>query len=76
MGPGVYSSLPSVTNPMLLVGGLNDTVVPAQNVRVMAESLPDSWLALFPGKHAAYLENEGSFLELYETFYDVYGVTQ
>ena len=68
--------MPSVTNPMLLVGGLNDTVVPVQNVRVMAEALPDAWLAIFPGKHAAYYENEDSFMELYETFYDVYGAKQ
>jgi pimeloyl-ACP methyl ester carboxylesterase len=59
---------------MLLVGGLYDPVVPVDNVRVMAEALPDAWLGIFPGKHAAYYEFENNFIELYENFYDVYGV--
>jgi pimeloyl-ACP methyl ester carboxylesterase len=73
---GVIGKLSAVTNPVLLVGGLNDPVVPPANVRLMAQRIAKSWLTIFPGRHGALLEWANTFTALFEEFYSVYGNVQ
>lgn len=72
--PGVLGKLSAVSNPVLLIGGLNDPVVPPANVRLMAQRIPKTWLSIFPGRHGALLEWGTAFTTLFEDFYSVYGV--
>lgn len=69
---GVFNSLKTVQNPVYLIGGLSDQLVPVDNVRKMASQLPISWLSIFPGKHGALLQNQDMFLSVYDEFLNVW----
>lgn len=44
-----WDGLTSITNPVLLMTGDKDIVVPGQNSIIMAGRIPGAWLAQFPG---------------------------
>lgn len=44
-----WNSLGSIKNPVLLMTGDTDAVVPGQNSVIMAGKIPGAWLAQFPG---------------------------
>lgn len=44
-----WDKLGSIKNPVLLMTGNKDLVVPAENSAVMAGKIPGAWLAQFPG---------------------------
>lgn len=67
------AQLSSLNTPVLMIGGSSDEVVPVDNLREMARHLPTSWLAIFPGRHGAFLEYQDQTLALFNNFYEVYG---
>ncbi len=47
--PGVTERLAELRMPVLVAAGLEDVVIPAANALALAEGIPQSWLARFPG---------------------------
>lgn len=47
--PGVSGRLGELRMPVLVAAGLEDLVIPAANALALAEGVPQSWLARFPG---------------------------
>ena len=65
----VYDLLPHADNDVLLVAGLLDQVVPADNSRVMADRLRRPWLITYPdAAHGALIQHQTSFLRVLDTF--------
>lgn len=75
LGVGVYDLLPGVDNPMLLVGGSEDGLVPPQNLQIMAAELgPKVALWVYPNtRHGVIQQNTDSVLALVEAFLSQYG---
>lgn len=53
--------LPSIACPTLLIGSLNDPVVPIEEVRRMRELLPRAQLVELPGAHLSNIEQPDAF---------------
>ena len=53
---------------VLLVVGLEDQVVPADNSRAMASRLERPWLVLLEGGHAAFVQHQPTFLQVLDAF--------
>lgn len=58
-----------IPNPMLVLNGEDDQLVPAENAEVIAGAIPGSRLEIFPGGHAWFLEYPGEALGLLVEFY-------
>ncbi len=47
--PGVGDALPGIVAPALFVTGTEDVISPPENALLLAQDVPGSWLARFPG---------------------------
>ncbi|KAL6785898.1 hypothetical protein ACKKBG_A00610 [Auxenochlorella protothecoides x Auxenochlorella symbiontica] len=54
---------------ILVIGGLLDIVVPAQNQKLVGQVLPSAWMAIFQdSSHATFFQHWGTIRELLEVF--------
>ena len=68
-GSAANERLASITAPTLVACGGEDRVIPPGNAMVMANHLPDSWLARFPGAgHAVMAQEARPLCALLDTF--------
>jgi pimeloyl-ACP methyl ester carboxylesterase len=71
---GVVDKLTTIQNPVMLVAGLNDPIVPPENSRLMAKSIPKVWMSILPGRHRAFDEWGKYFVDEFESFWGIYGL--
>lgn len=62
--------LPLIGQPVLLLSGVDDPLIPAVNATVMSRLLPRAQLHLHPGGHLALLTEAGKLAPVIETFLD------
>lgn len=67
------NKLAAIQNPVMLIAGLTDPIVPPQNSRLMAEKIPRVSMSILPGRHRAFDEWGNFFVDEFEAFYEVYG---
>ena len=68
-----WSSLPFlrlIRQPVLLVAGDDDPIIPVVNARIMARLLPDARLHLYRGGHIALLTEAHELAPVIEDFLD------
>lgn len=53
-----YHRLPQLRVPVLVCGGEDDGICPPDNLRALAQQIPQAELQLFAGGHGFYLENQ------------------
>jgi pimeloyl-ACP methyl ester carboxylesterase len=63
-----YNELKAIKNPVLLTDGQYDIVDKPKNSVIIANQIPYSWLAFFPGGHAFLFQNYKQFADLVYVF--------
>lgn len=58
LGSGIWDQLDSISNPVLIMHGSEDQLVPAQNAVSMAARIPGAWLVQIPDAGHAVLVQE------------------
>lgn len=65
----LYDLLPTIKIPTLVAGGLEDVIDPPENTRAVANRIPYSWAAYFPGSgHGFTSQNYLQFSDLIHVF--------
>lgn len=65
----MWDALPLVRNPVLLIAGQYDILVPAQSSRAMAARLPAPWLVVIPeAGHGVASQCRDTVLDLVDAF--------
>ncbi len=65
---GACARLDTVTQPTLLIAGLEDVVIPPANSLMMASRIPNSWLIRIPGGHSNMYQYPETFSRCLLTF--------
>ncbi len=63
-----FLALKDIKNPVLLTDGRSDMIDMPKNSVIMANQIPYSWLAFFPGGHAFLFQEYKPFAELVDLF--------
>lgn len=63
-----YPALKNIKNPVLLTDGQFDIVDKPKNSLIIANQIPYSWLAFFPGGHAFLFQNYQQFSDVVDAF--------
>lgn len=68
-GGGIYDRLPSITNPVYLIVGEEDLLLPAENTIKMANQIPNAQLKLIPDAgHGVLFQDIDESLTLIDDF--------
>jgi len=63
-----FNALKNIKNPVLLADGRYDIIDLPKNSAIIANQIPYSWLAFFPGGHAFLFQNYKQFADLVDVF--------
>jgi 3-oxoadipate enol-lactonase len=59
-----FDRLHNLTMPVLLTGGRFDGIAPPDNMRAVAEQLPDAELRLYEGGHLFFLQDRQAYPDM------------
>ncbi|GAB4818317.1 hypothetical protein N2152v2_005363 [Parachlorella kessleri] len=67
--PTIWDALPTIKNPVLVIQGAQDALVPAINAQLISSRIPNSWLARFPSWGHRWKDN-AALVALLSAFFD------